>query len=312
MKLNLNQIIKFLDNQQYTFQLIGDPKNEYKICSIFKPEPNGFYFYEGEGEFNPIDSLILVDMNLNLGKDNTILLIEDNPQEVYYKLLDYFFRIKSTGVICKTAKIHSEARIGKNVQIDSFTVIGKCHIGDNSIIGSNSNVNENSVIGKNVFIDSNCSVGSTGMAWVWDKKGDRILLPQFGGVKIEDGCTIGANSVIVKGSLNENSIIGKRSVIAPGARLGHGTIIGEFVHLANNVVTGGNTIIGSHSFIGSSAVFRPKTKLHSHTTVGAGAVVTSDTSKENLTLIGVPSKEKPSKEVLFGVPKRIKKNYGKF
>jgi len=305
MKIKFNDIINYLKFNDIPFELKGNPKDCYTITSLFYPEPDGFYYIENELSFDVklIDSLILSNFNLILDEGNVVLLVTESPQEIFYKMLNFYFREESSGLICETVKIHKEALIGKNVQIDPFVVVGKCVIGDNTIIKSHTVITDNTKIGSNVLIEHSCTIGATGMAWIWDNNGNRIVQPQLGGVIIEDYCRIGAQTVIVRGSLNENSRIGTHTVIAPGARIGHGTQIGKYVHLANNVVTGGNTVIGAYCFIGSSAVFRPKIKLHTYTTVAAGAVVVKNTSKENLTLIGVPAAETATKEISNGIPK---------
>jgi len=304
MKISYQEIVIFLKKINVNFEVIGNPKDSYDIASLFCPINGGFYYLEESSYFKGIeDSLVLTNQVLPLEKENTILYIQENPQVVYYKLLNFYYKELSTGKICKSAIIHPKAQIGYNVQIDSFVVIGDCIIGDNSIIKSNSVLVDNSTIGENVIIEQNCTIGATGMAWVWGNNGERIKQPQLGGVIIESNCSIGANSTLVRGSLNESTLIGESTVIAPGARIGHGTQIGKFVHLANNVVTGGNTVISDFSFIGSSVTIRPKIKIDANTIIGAGAVVVKNTSSENLTLLGVPAKEVKSKKLSSGVPK---------
>lgn len=309
MQIKFTQITNFFDEKGILYSLKGHNNfDEYKICSLLFPEEKGFYFLEeGYSDENILDSLILTHWNFETVNNNAILRIKESPQIIYYELLNHYFKEVSTGKICNTAIIHKDAIIGENVQIDSYTVIGKCEIGANSIIKGNCVLTDMSQIGKNTIIEPNCTIGATGIAWVWNKDGERVKLPQIGGVSIGDSCTIGANSVIVKGSLNERTVIGNNSVFAPGAKVGHGSQIGCNVHFANNVVLGGNTTIGENSFIGSGAVFRSKTLIHPNTIVAAGAVVIHNTRAENLTLIGVPAQENISKSKLSGVPKLKKK-----
>lgn len=304
MQIKVCNITRFLDEQGITYNLKGEFQDQYKICSLLYPEENGFYFLEeGYSDANIFNSLVLAHDDFKSINNNSLIGIKESPQVIYYELLNHYFKEISTGIICKTARIHKDAIIGANVQIDSYAVIGKCEIGEGSIVKGNCVVNDLTKIGKNTLIEPNSTIGATGIAWVWNKNAERIKLPQLGGVSIGDYCTIGANSVIVRGSLNENTAIGKYTVIAPGAKIGHGSQIGHNVHFANNVVLGGNTIIGENCFVGSAAVFRSKTRIHSNTTIAAGAVVINNTSAENLTLIGVPAEEFSTKSKLSGVPK---------
>ena len=179
-----------------------------------------------------------------------------------------------------------------------------CTIGDHTIIRSFTRLYQNTWLGKHVEIESNCTIGTTGVAWIWNEDQDKkIVLPQLGNVVIEDHCFIGANSSIVRGSLNEASHIAQNVLMAPGCRIGHGTRIGAFTHFANNVTTGGNTKIGAYCFIGSAATFRPKVKIANHTIVGAGSVVIKNQINQGMTLIGVPAKCFPTKKNPAGMPK---------
>ena len=305
MKITYSEIIDFFNLKGIEYRLIGNPKKDYVIASIFSPVENGFYFIEAaNSEVNISRSLILTNSKLDFLDNNVLLKVDESPQLLYYKLLDFYFKEMSTGKICSTVKIHSCAKIGKNVQIDSFSVINKCIIGENSIIKSPCVINENTTIENNVIIEPHCTIGARGMAWVWNGSDERILQPQLEGVIIKRNSLVGANSAIVRGSLNENISIGENTVMAPGARIGHGTIIGNYVHLANNVVTGGNVIISDFCFIGSSVTLRPKVKIHPNTIIGAGALVINNTNTDGLTLKGVPAKEFNSKKESSGVPKQ--------
>lgn len=304
MKTPSSNLLKFLEQKKIDYTIIGNVLERYTIASVFKPIENGLYFFTGT--ILPkkiINSLIICNKDLSESISNSRIIV-DNPQKVFYEYINFKYAKKSNGIISDTVKIDKGSKIGDNVQIDDFCIIGNCKIGDNTIIGSHSTVHDNSIVGKECFIDSYSSIGASGIAWIWDEiNDDRILLPQLGDVIIKDRCILGSNTIIVKGSLNESTYIGKGTVVAPGSRIGHGTQIGDYVHLANNVVTGGNTNIGDYSFIGSSATFRPKVKIHQKTIVGAGSVVVKNTTKEGVTLMGVPAKEVVSKKHPSGMPK---------
>ena len=305
MKIRLKDILDFLEKNNIPFEITGKPYDTYRIASMFQPVEKGFYFFVAQEIPAGIkDSLILTNNNIEPGDNNVLLKIEKDPQMVYYSILSSLFEEKSTGVIQPTARIHPQAVIGDNVQIDDYCIIGKVQIEDNSIIKSHCVIEDNTYIGKNTLIENHSHIGARGMAWVWNEEGDKkIILPQLGGVHIENNCILGSNSIVVRGSLNEDTFIGAHSILAPGCRLGHGTRIGRYVHFANNVITGGNAGIGDYSFVGSSAVFRPKVKLHDNTVVGSGAVVVKNTTRPGMTLIGVPAKEMPTKENPAGMPK---------
>lgn len=301
-----NKIVNILGKEDIHFDVIGSPQKEYTVGSIFNPIPNGFYFLVESADLGKEakGSLVLTNTNdVQLPKNTVSLLVEENPQLVFYKVLSTIFGETSTGCISDLAVVSKEADIGENVQIDPFAVVGNCVLEDNVIVKSHAVIRDNSIVKEKTVINEHSSIGASGIAWIWDEdKKEKVVQPQLGGVIIEKQCIIGAHAVLVRGSLSEYTKIGKHTLIAPGARIGHGTIIGPYAHLANDVVTGGNTCIGAHCFIGSGTVFRPKVKIADQTIVGAGAVVIKNIQEKGKTLMGVPAEAYPTKNNPSGMP----------
>lgn len=305
-EIEFTDILHFLESNQIDFTLVNEKsvKKEYVVASIFCPINQGFYYLVGNDLPVQIeDSLILCNKPLNT--KNTLLVVKNiDIQLLYYRLLKFYFQQKSTGIIHSMTEIHPQAKLGKNVQIDAFTVLGNCKIGDNVVIGSHCKIYDNVIIGDNTIIESGSVIGVQGIAWTWNEtQTEKVNLPQLGGVKIGNNCILSAQTVIVRGSLNENTTLGDYCFVAPGCRLGHGTVIGDHVHLANTITTGGNTQIGDYSFVGSGVVFCPKVKIHPMTVVGAGSVVVKSTTSTNKTLLGSPAQEKETSKNPMGMPK---------
>lgn len=308
MQIKFNDITQFLNNHGISYTLRGKFLDNYKICSLLFPEEKGFYFLEeGYSDDSIFNSLILAHEDFQAVNNNAVISIKESPQVIYYELLNYYFKDVSTGIICKTAIIDKEAIIGENVQIDSYTVIGKCEIGSNSIIKSHSTVQEGSIIGDNVVVESHNTIGAKGVAWVFNRKGIRIIQPQLGGVIIKSNCLIGAGTVIVRGSLNEDTVIGENTVIAPGAKIGHGCQISQDVHLSNNVTLAGNVNLGRNCFLGSGSIVTSRIKISPNSIVGAGAMVNKNFTTESITLVGVPAKPIENHDTLKGIPSTFRK-----
>ncbi len=305
--ISSSKIKDILDHFNLIYNWEDYTEKSYSVASLFLAIDDGFYFSNSNKSFKFENSLVLVMDGFNIihGSNQLIKLKDADPQQIYYLILSIIYGRKSTGLISKTSIVGSKVKIGKNVQIDDFCVIeDEVEIGDNVIIGSHTKIHSKTIIKTSTVIESSCILGTQGVAWIWDEsQTKKIIQPQLGGVDIKENCFIGAGTIIVRGSLNENTEIGENTLMAPGGRIGHGTKIGKFVHFANNVVTGGNTIIGDYSFVGSSAVFRPKVSIHAKTIVGAGSVVVNNTSGEGLTLMGVPAKEIKTKANPSGMPK---------
>lgn len=304
MKLTPSQITEYLEQSNIAHKWHGNKASYYHIASLFEPIDNGFFFLSNQDYQIPTkNSLILQNFEAS-DSINSYLICDSDPQQIYYGILDHYFKTSSNGIISSLTEINSKAKLGSNLQIDAFTKIGNCEIGNNCIIGSNSYIHDNTIIKDNTCIGPNSVIGATGVAWIWNKdQTEKIIQPQLGGVTIESNVFLGAQTVIVRGSLNEHSYIGRNTLAAPGCRIGHGTYIDQNVHLANNVVTGGNCKIGMDSFVGSAVVFRPKVNIHPSTIIGAGALVIKNTSAPGLTLMGVPAKEYQSKGNPRGMPK---------
>jgi UDP-3-O-[3-hydroxymyristoyl] glucosamine N-acyltransferase len=158
-------------------------------------------------------------------------------------------------------------------------------------------------IGQRVVIEPNSCIGATGVVWVWGKENERLTLPQLGGVFIGDDVFMSADVSVVRGLLNEDTTIGRGSVIAPGSKIGHSVVIEEDVHLANNVSIAGSARIGSRSFLGSGCSIRSHAKLAPDTIVGLGAAVVRDVVRPGVTVAGVPAVELEHRKERKGVPR---------
>lgn len=309
LTITLQEVEAFLDSRGISHFLEGHIGGERPLAfaSIFEAIKGGFYFYlEARMTFPVTDSLLLASVERPMkdqGDGNAVLYIDAHPQVTYYRLMQELCSSESTGYVSPHSLVDPSAELGPNVQIDPFCVVGRVRIGANAIIGSHCVLHDNTNLEEHVRIESGSVIGASGVAWAWNEdETRRVVQPQIGGVHIGAHSFLGAQTVIVRGSINEDTQIGRNTMLAPGARLGHGTRIGDFVHLANNVITGGNTRIADYCFVGSSAVFRPKVRIHPGTIVGAGAVVTKDTTKPGTTLVGVPASEKCTKSHPSGVP----------
>lgn len=311
MKIKLQEIISFLDKTNISYSIGNRTEEEYTVASIFNLVDNGFYFSTSKTvDFQNIkNSLIMVEhaQAIDSASTNCYLLVE-NSQLVYYKALNYYFMSNKKQGYSNQSVIDIESQIGESVTVGNFTTIGKAIIGDHCEIGANCVIHDHVVIGNRTVIEDGSVIGAQGVAWIWDEVAEiKIRQPQLGGVTIGEDCFLGAQTVIVRGSLNEHTLVDDHSMLAPGCRIGHGTQISKAVHLANSVITGGNVHIGAHSFIGSGVVFRPKVSLHENTIVGAGTLVIKNTSTSGMTLMGSPAKEYETKEFPQGMPKPLKK-----
>lgn len=305
LQLTSKEIFSALSIISEDFISKGNEKENLSFCSLRKIQNNGIYYLEDNNlDYSEIgNSLILCKSFITLNESNSFLIV-DEPQLVFYKLMNYFYEKKHISKIDSTAIIHPNAIIEEGVSIGAYSLIGECLIKKGSAIKSHVVLEDGVQIGEKCIIDSHSSIGANGVAWIWDKKfKKRVIQPQIGGCIIGNDCFIGSNVTIVRGSVNESTIIGNGTLIAHGTKIGHGCYIGEGNHFANSVSLAGNVETGDRCFFGSGSVVRPMVKIVRDTTIGAGAVVVNNIEIPHGLAVGVPAKIKHSdKQKLSGVP----------
>lgn len=291
-KVKLKQLIDFLKEENIDFELLlNDFKSEIELtfASVKNCIKNGIFYLENSEALSKFEIEESVVISNKYTETKNCLIVVSNPQLVHYKLCNIVIE-PVVYEIANSSKIHKNAQLAKNISIGENCVLGECIIEDGVVIKHNVVIEDNVILKKNTFIDSNSVIGAGGLAWIWDEKGNRIIQPQLGGVIIEEDCVLATDVTIVRGSLSENTTIGKGTVISHGTKIGHGVQVKEDVHMANNVSIAGNAEIGNRSFLGSACVISSGVKIGANTIVGAGAVVNKSFNEEYVTLAGVPAK----------------------
>lgn len=234
------------------------------------------------------------------------LIITAAPQSAFYVLQRDYHQPQVRSGIHPTAIINENAIISPSAYVGPYCVIGHATVGPGCVLESHVVLRDDVVLHADVTVESHSTIGATGVAWAWNQfNNEKIIQPQTGGVDIGNGTFIGTDVTIVRGSINELTVIGANCLIAHGTKIGHGCQISNLVHFANNVTIAGSVTIGRESFLSSGCVIRPNISLPRGTTVGAGAVVVSSPENEGTTVVGVPAKViGQSGEHMAGIPNR--------
>ena len=305
-KCTLEEVYAQLNALSIPFRLEGPDRKISKVCSLLHKEPNGLYYFSGSKPHiieGLKDSIIVCnDQVLEPSEDYSTLVVKGDPQVVFYKLCARLFGGRNRSEIHPTAIIHPEAEIGSEVYVGPYSVVGRSRVGSGSRIEAHCVIFDGCDIGERVRIDPHSCIGAAGAVWVWGDGNQRVILPQVGGVRIEDDVFLASDVTVVRGLFNEWTTIGKGTLIAPGSKIGHSVMIGSNCHLANNVSIAGSAIIGDGTFLGSGSSVRSHARLAADTIVGSGAAVVKDVLRTGVTVAGVPAVEMEPKSQRKGVP----------
>jgi len=305
--VQFDQVLDTLKELGIAYRVVGAPPHITKLCSLLHKEPNGLYYFSGDDPaiFGKLASSVVL-CGAAAGTptgDNAALIVEGDVQQVFYRLCARLFGQGPVPGLHPTAVVHPEALIGKGMHIGAYCVVERCTIGEGSVLLPHVVVLEGCAIGERVRIEPHACIGATGVVWVWGPDGERVVLPQLGGVRIGNDVFLGADVSIVRGMLNEWTTIGAGTMIAPGSKIGHSVVIGAGAHLANNVSIAGSAHIGDRCFLGSGSSIRSHVRLASDTIVGAGAAVVADVLEPGITVAGVPATALQAKPSRKGVPR---------
>ncbi len=195
-----------------------------------------------------------------------------------------------------TAAVGPNAYIGHSVTIGAGTVIGPgCSVGENSTIGAGCRLDSNVVvyhncqIGNGCVIHANTTIGSTGFGYSFID-GRHQLIPHNGGVILEDGVEIGANSCVDRAKFG-NTVVGAGTKIDNLVQVAHNVQIGKCCLLA------GQTGIAGSTEIGNGVIFAGAAGAVDNIKIGDGAIM----GKQTAATRDVP----PGQKLLGAIPQEM-------
>lgn len=196
------------------------------------------------------------------------IAVADNPKTAFFKTHNYIgenlMKWENT-YISDTAVIHNSAVIAdKGV-----------YIGDNTVICSNVTIKEGTFIGNECIIRENCVLGAPAF-YYYGEKDQRKLVLSTGKVKIGNNVELHANSVIEKGVMYGDTIIGDNCKMDNLVVIGHDTKMGRNCTMAGKTVVAGGVSIGDNTFFGVSVSVSPNVVIGKNAKMSSGAVVTKN------------------------------------
>ena len=256
MILTLEEIAKLIDAKVY-----GEPSKEIKGMNTLDSATSDHISYAVSQKYkksltNSNAGAVIIDKKLIVHCPSNALLVKN--VSLAYALLTHQFKndqnIKHFQPAFKVINSYSKVDfapgciIGKNVTIGENTSIGaNCVIGDdvtigmNSLIGSNVTIHKGCEIGKKCVISSGAVIGSEGFGNAREKDKKWHAIAHLGNVIIGDEVSIGANTTIDRGSIDNTEIH-------------NGVKIDNLVHIAHNVIIGSDTAIAAKTGIAGTTV----------------------------------------------------------
>jgi len=292
-KVFINDIISYIEKLSFQYKLSSNKNLVINGVSngLFKVDGT-LCFIENIKDIEDINeipnSLILTNSQRSDDFNLFNILYVDDARYLFIKLLELFnekdlLNSFTSSLNCKKSFISSKANIHPSVILEDNVVVE-----DNVTISAGSVIKNGTYISANTIIRENCTIGCDGIALYKAKNGKVMRFPHIAGIYIGKNVEIGANSVIVSGTLS-NTIIDDDTVIGNLCNIGHGVRIGKKVWLSVGGLIGGNCIIENHVTMGLSVSLKDNLFITEGSTIGMGSVVTKSL-KVKTTVFGNPAK----------------------
>lgn len=230
------------------------------------------------------------------------LLRSANPYLTFAKALEIFAPphrpvagIHPTAVIAPDAKIGRNASIGPYVVIEDGVTLGddcvlksyvmiyrNSKIGHRFFAHSHAVVRESARIGDDVILQNGAVVGSDGFGFAKQEDGSYYKIVQAGGIVVESGVEVQANSTIDRATVGETRL-GRGVKIDNLVQVGHGCEIGENTLLCAQVGLAGTCKVGRN------VILTGQVGAAGHLTIGDNVIVTPQS--------GIPSDVAPNTTV---------------
>lgn len=182
--------------------------------------------------------------------------------------------ISSEAVIHSTAIIGSGVSLARGVKIGPYAVLNHgVSVGENTEIGPHVTLSFCD-IGKNCRIKAGAVIGGAGFGVAKDEQG-LVNIPHYGIVQIGDGVSVGSQTCIDRGQLDD-TLIGDDVKIDNLVQIGHNVRIGEGSMLAGHVGVSGSCTIGKNVQMGGNVGLADHLNIGDNVMIAARAGVMHD------------------------------------
>ncbi len=243
-------------------------------------------------------SVFIIDKDFNEIYKDKIYIKVDNSGLAFIKVLKYFKKKIMTNNKknnISDAKILDNVSLGENVHIGRNSIIYPgCYIGDNSIVGENCILYPNTIlykdveIGNNCVIDAGCVIGADGFGLIQDND-ISYNIPHIGKVLIGDYVTIGSNTCIDRGTIDD-TIIEDNVKIDNMVQIAHNVKINNNCVIAGQVGIAGSTVLYENVKIGGGVSIIDNLEIGKNSVILGNSFVWKNV-KENSFISGDPAED---------------------
>jgi UDP-3-O-[3-hydroxymyristoyl] glucosamine N-acyltransferase len=150
------------------------------------------------------------------------------------------------------------------------------------------------ITGNGCNIHPSAIIGPEGIKLVFSPEGNKIQFLHTGGVVIGNNVSVGPQSVIHRGSMDD-TIIGNDCVIGTLSNIGHNCVLGNDNVIISTVNLNGGVKTGKNCWFASGSLVKTHLTICDNVVIGMGAVVTKDIIKEGI-YVGNPARYLKSME----------------
>lgn len=226
--------------------------------------------------------LVPLDLALPAGGPATRIAVKDPARAMAQAVGAMFPPTALPGAIDPTARIGRGAQLGTDVRIGPWAVLGPdvvlgdrvqlgpgvvleagVTVGQDSVLDAHVTCYEGTVVGQRVRIKAGAVLGGAGFGFLSDRTGHHQI-PHVGGCLIGDDVSIGANSAVDRGSIDD-------TVVGPGTKLDNHVHIGHNARLGARCLVMGGSVVAGSAHIGDGVILAGHSAVAGHLSIGDGA-----------------------------------------
>jgi len=313
----MHRIIDFLnvlDNMKCEYRFVGDSRAEVSGFSAYSEYVEGTATWAGK-KAKPRDhqemTLLVTAPESKLTAQN--MIYAPDPRKAFFTITNEYAEIRNRSrnesrnnsrsesnkigagtllsgevQIGAGTFLSDEVRIGADVSIGCNCVLdGEITVGSGTVIWDNITIVNRVSIGENCEIQSGTRIGHDGFGYFEEGKA-KTMIRHNGGVTIDDDVFIGANCIVCRGALNNDTAIGRGTKIDGLCYIAHNVKIGSNVGISGATALGGSVVIEDGAYIGSAKI-KDGLRIGKNAFVGYGSVVILDV-KDGKKVFGNPAK----------------------